>query len=138
MQAQPKRSSIFFFIAAVLASDSSRGSVVPVVWIRTCAKPVREDHGTYRSSEFLGMVLIMELSFCAWYLLCSAVSVDGTYYGPQCQTMVLNCDVKFLHIGRAYVPKWYLFGTYQMAQWYLLWTATPFKETFRLVVFFRG
>ena len=90
-----------FFLAAVLASDSSRGTIVPVVHLRTCAERVHEDHGTFRSIEVLGMVLIMETSFCAWYLLRLAVSADGTHYGPQCQTMVLNCDVKFLQIGRA-------------------------------------
>ena len=91
----------FFLLAAVLASGSLRGSEVPAFWHRTCAQRPHEDHATYRSNELLGMVLIMELSFGAWYLLCIAVSTDGTYYGPQCQTMVLNCDVKFLQIGRA-------------------------------------
>ena len=56
-----------FFLAAVLASDRSRGSSVPA------AERVHEDHGTYRSIEVLGMVLIMETSFCAWYLLRLAV-----------------------------------------------------------------
>ena len=97
---------LFFSLAAVLASGSLRGSEVPAVWHRTCAQRPHEDHGTYRSNEFLGMVLIMELSFCAWYLLCTAVSTDGTYYGLQCQTMVLICDAKFLQLGSAYVPKW--------------------------------
>ena len=74
---------------------------MPAAWHRTCAQRAHSDDGTYRSNEFLGMVLIMELSFCAWYILCTAVSVDGTYYGPQCHAMVLNWDVKFLQIGRA-------------------------------------
>lgn len=85
---------------------------MPAVWHRTCAQRAHLDHGTYRSSEYLGMVLIMELSFHAWYLLCTEFALDGTYYVPECLTMVLNGHVKFLQIGRAQIPKWYLFGTY--------------------------
>ena len=78
-----------------------RRSGVPAAQLRIRAHRPHEDHGTYHSDEFLGMVLIMELSFGAWYLLRSAVSADGTYYGLQCQTMALICGVKFLQIGRA-------------------------------------
>ena len=74
---------------------------VPAVWQRIWAHQPHEDRGTYHTDEFLGMVLIMEVSFGAWYLLCSAASADGTYYGLQCQTMVLMCDLTFLQIGRA-------------------------------------
>ena len=74
---------------------------VPAVWQRIWAHQPHEDRGTYHTDESLGMVLIMEVSFGAWYLLCSAVSADGTYCTLPCQTMVPTCDVKFLQIGSA-------------------------------------
>ena len=77
-----------------------------------CAQRPHEDHGAYHSDESRGMVLIMELGLGAWYLLCIAVSADGTHCGLQFQMVVLTRDVKFLRIGPAYLPKWYLFGTY--------------------------
>ena len=78
-----------------------RRSGVPAAQLRIMAHRPHEDHGTYHSDGLLGMVLVMELSFGAWYLVCSAVPAGVTYYGLQCRTMVLICDVKFLQIGRA-------------------------------------
>lgn len=98
-----ENSSFFFGGMVVLAQADAKSGFrctrlhVYMYW----AHQPHEDRGTYHTDEFLGMVLIMEVSFGAWYLLCSAASADGTYYGLQCQTMVLMCDLTFLQIGRA-------------------------------------
>ena len=40
-------------------------------------------NGTYYGIEFRRVVLIMQRSFCGWYLLWIAVSNDGTYLQSQ-------------------------------------------------------
>ena len=66
-----------------------------------CRQRGDEMSHAFYPQRLLQTELITDASLVSWYLLSSAVSLNGTYRGSQHRNMVLACGSAFLHWARA-------------------------------------